>query len=366
MGRKIIAAPEEASSTALPTTEPTLVLVGSDNASLLRELDQLASSAATTLDVRTNVVWTQVPNGRAFLDLVVSAVRSHQAENLHTGLSLADVRFGFAPPDATIDELVRRALLAPNLLQVERLIEASQLIDNPPAFEIRFQPIVDLGSHTVLGFESLIRAEADGQSLTADELIRRATESNWLRELDNLGRTLALRGIGPWLGQGLLFLNMMAPDGRFDLDAIAATIDAAKTAGIDADQIVLEATERNRYESLDIVARQIDDIRSMGMRVAVDDVGDGYSTLSVIAAFKPDVVKLSGNLTRGLPGTEAESVIKAVVQMSHAMGSWVVAENIETMEQATQVRALGVDWGQGHFFGSPIQRTPGVVDSTDA
>ncbi len=332
---------------------------------MLKELDAIASREATTIDVRTNVVWSQVPDGRLFLDLILAAVREQQAERPYGDVELTDVRFGFAPPDATIDELVRRALLAPDLLELERLVEASQLIDHPPAFEIRFQPIVNLSSHAVLGFESLIRADADGQSLTADELIRRATESNWLPELDNLGRTLALRGIGPWLGQGLLFLNMMAPNGRFDLDAIAATAAAAEAAGIDADQIVLEATERNRYASLDDVADQIEQIRAMGMRIAVDDVGDGFSSLSVIAAFKPDVVKLSGNLTRGLPGTEAESVIKAVVQMSHAMGSWVVAENIETMQQADQVRALGVDWGQGHFFGSPIQRTPGSLESAD-
>lgn len=350
---------------ALPTNEPTLVLVGCDDAALLDEFDSLAAGVSSAIDVRSNVAWREVPDGRRFLDLVLNTARHHEASAAGGNVSLSDVRFGFAQPEASIDELVERALFAPDLLELARLVEASELIDHPPTFQIRYQPIVTLSNHAVLGFESLIRATANGHTLAAEELIRRATESNWLPELDSLGRTLALRGIGPWLGQGLLFLNMMAPDGSFDLDAIASTADAAKSAGIDADQIVLEATERNRYTSLDLVADQIAEIRSMGLRIAVDDVGDGYSSLSVIAAFRPDVVKLSGTLTRSLPSTEAESVIRAVVQMSHAMGSWVVAENIETMAQADQVRALGVDWGQGHFFGSPLERTPGTVEPSD-
>lgn len=349
---------------ALPTNEPTLVVVGCDDAALLHEFDSLAAGVSTTIDVRSNVAWRQVPDGRRFLDLVLNTARHHETSQPGNA-ALSDVRFGFAKPGASVEELVERALLAPNLLELARLVEASELIDHPPTFQIRYQPIVTLSNHAVLGFESLIRAKANGHTHTAEELIRRATESDWLHELDSLGRTLALRGIGPWLGQGLLFLNMMAPDGSFDLDAISSTAQAAKAAGIDADQIVLEATERNRYASLDDVADQIDEIRSMGMRIAVDDVGDGYSSLSVIAAFRPDVVKLSGNLTRSLPGAEAESVIRAVVQMSHAMGSWVVAENIETMDQADQVRALGVDWGQGHFFGSPLERTPGAVEPSN-
>lgn len=344
-------------SFSLPPDGPTLVLVGSDNAPVLNRLDRLASEHASTIDVRTNVVWSQVPNGRRFLDRVIAEVRTDRPA------LLSEVRFGFANPDATIDELVRRALLAPDLAELERLIEATQLIDHPPAFEIRYQPVVNLTSRAVLGFESLIRAEADGVSLDAEELIRRANESDWIRELDSLGRTLALRGTGSWLGQGLLFLNMMAPDGLFDLDAIRATETAAAAAGIDNDQIVLEATERNRYRSLDEVAEQIEEIRSTGMRVAVDDVGDGYSSLSVVAAFKPDIVKLSGNLTRALPSKETEAVIRAVVQMAHSMGSWVVAENIETIDQADHARELGVDWGQGHFFGSPRQKSAGNKQS---
>ncbi len=339
--------------------------MGCDDASLLNELDSLATGVTSTIDLRSNVAWRQVPDGRQFLDLVLRTVRHHEASAAGGTATLENVRFGFARPEATVEELVEQALLAANLSELERLVEAVDLIDHPPTFQIRYQPIVNLRDHGVIGFESLIRAQARGQALTAEDLIRRATEAGWVRDLDSLGRTLALRGIGPWLGQGLLFLNMMAPDGSFDLDAIASTAAAAKAAGVDTDQIVLEATERTRYASLDHVAAQVDEIRAMGMRIAVDDVGDGYSSLSVIAAFRPDVVKLSGNLTKALPGIEVESVIRAVVQMSHAMGSWVVAENIETMRQADQVRALGVDWGQGHFFGSPLERTPGDVDSSE-
>jgi EAL domain-containing protein (putative c-di-GMP-specific phosphodiesterase class I) len=327
------------------------VLVGSLDTALVTEIDTFSATMATSLDIRTGVLWTEVPDGLGFLE--------HLLDKL-TG-RLSDVRFAFARPEATVDELVRRALLAADLDDLANAVERANLSANPPTYQVRYQPVVNLVDQSVIGFESLIRAHADGDLVDAEELIARATRGGWLHELDQLARTMALRGIGPWLGAGLLFLNVMAPDGSFDIEAVTATVEQAIGLGLDADQIVLEAMERNRYEDLAAAADQIAILRDLGVRIAVDDVGDGFSSLRVLGAFKPDIVKIAGHLVAELPSLEAEATIGAIVGLAHQTGAWVVGENIETVEQADHLNRLGVDWGQGLFLGAPETR----ADDTD-
>lgn len=331
----------------LPHAVPTLILVGSDDALVNAELIQLTARHAVSLDVRSDALWTEVADGRGFLKQLVSEFSDRGAT----------VRVATAPPTASADDLVNRALLSLDLAHIAQLIETAELIDDPPLFQIRYQPVVDLERRAVLGYESLMRADVGRRTLDAEELIRRADAGQWLDELDALGRTLALRGVGDWLGAGLLFLNVIANDGTFDLAAIRDTVRAAEKAGIAPDQLVFEATERHRYRSIETVSAQIDEMRAMGVRIAIDDVGDGYSSLSVVASFKPDIVKLAGSLTRSLPSDEAAAIVTAVVQMAHGAGAWVVAENVETIAQARMMQRLGVDWGQGHYFGAPLERS---------
>ena len=79
----------------------------------------------------------------------------------------------------------------------------------------------------------------------------------------------------------------------------------------------------------------------------------------VATSFKPDVLKLSGDLIAALPSSEAVAIIKAVVDLAHRTGAWVVAESVETEEQARVLRTLEVDWGQGNLFGAPETREAG-------
>ena len=122
---------------------------------------------------------------------------------------------------------------------------------------------------------------------------------------------------------------------------------------------MFETAERNRYVDLDLAAAQLTKLRSAGVRLAIDDVGDGYSSLRVATSFKPDVLKLAGELIASLPSTEAVAIIRAVVDLAHRTGAWVVAEKVENEEQARVLRTLEVDWGQGNLFGAPEARVAG-------
>ncbi len=328
------------------------MLLGSVDPGVVNHLDESLIAQAETVDIRSGVVWLEVSDCRFFLHRLVEALSRN-------GDTATDVKVAVADVDSSPQELVQKALMAATLGEVADLLEQELLASADLDYEVRYQPIVRLANRSVVGFEALIRARVSGEILGADDLIARATKGGWLADLDQLSRQLAVRGVGPWLGAGLLFLNIMAPDGTFDLAAARRTIRHAEDIGLEADQLVFETAERNRYNDIDLAAAQLTKLRNAGVRIAIDDVGDGYSSLRVATSFKPDVLKLSGDLIAALPSTEATAIIRAVVDLAHRTGAWVVAEGVETEAQAKALRTLEVDWGQGVLFGPPEARPAG-------
>ena len=321
------------------------MLVATDRADLRPVVDEVCLEAAGTLDVRTDVLWIEIDEA---LSLCAELARRIDGSD-----DRAEVHMAWARPNSTIDELMHAALAGHTLAAVADELENEALISDPPIYEVRYQPIIRLDDPTVVGVESLLRAQRGGETLAAEALIGRAINGGWLNEFDQLGRSLAIGGVGPWLGEGLLFMNIMAVDGLFDVDAVASLVERAVAAGLDPDQLVLETSERNRYTSLEQAAAQITELRSLGVRIAVDDVGDGFSSLAVVAAFEPDIVKIAGPVISRLPSSAAAAVVDAVVALAHGSGAWVVGENIEQRAQADVLRSAGVDWGQGNFLGVP-------------
>ena len=115
-----------------------------------------------------------------------------------------------------------------------------------------------------------------------------------------------------------------------------------------------EITERASLEDVDALASKLFALRSLGFRLAVDDLGAGYSGLSTFAHVEPDFVKLDGSLVRGLPGSHGQQlVVAAMLELAKQLGSQVIAEAIETDAERAVLSSLGVDWMQGYFFARP-------------
>lgn len=362
----------------LPAAEPATIVLGATSEPLDHTIQRTVARHVDAIDLRGTNPRLVVDNAMGFLQDLLAAVPEGQR---------VEVRLAFAKPDVTADQLVKAAIHAPDLQDYANRLERAHLAEDPPAYEVRYQPVVTMTDRRVVGYESLLRATSGDLVIDAEDLIARAARGRWTAELDHLGRTLALRGLGRWLGEGLLFVNVMAPGGAFDEAAVHETIDLAEELGLDPDQVVLEAVERNRYANLHAAAAQIESFRRRGVRIAVDDVGDGYAGLRVLSAFSPDIVKIAGHLVADLapvetnrggvssliPGANqrpesrrvrvakadaaaADAVVSTLVEMAHRSGAWVVAENIETEAQFRRLTELGIDWGQGLFLGAPAHR----------
>lgn len=261
------------------------------------------------------------------------------------------------------DPLLAAAFTAPTLAQISARATHADLLplfaDELNAFRSVYQPIVSLrpdDNGVVIGYEALLRATGADGPVFPDDMFAAAAEAGWLHVLDRIGRTSAIRGAAGWLGDKLLFVNFVPTTIYRPEVCLRTTEQAVVQAGLRLDQLVFEVTESEHVADLDHLTNVFDYYRRNRAMVALDDLGAGYSSLNMLVRLKPDIVKLDKVIVQALPGPLSEAVVAAVVGITHSYGGRVLAECIETEEQADAARALDVDLGQGWFFGRPEER----------
>jgi EAL domain-containing protein (putative c-di-GMP-specific phosphodiesterase class I) len=217
---------------------------------------------------------------------------------------------------------------------------------------IAFQPIVDAGSSRIWGYEALTRG-AEGQSYPA---LIAGMDENRRKSFDKLTTAKALREAGRLglLKHGAKLTLNVRPS--VDLSAVDAAFvaRAARHYGIAMSSLVLELTE-DATLSCDDFKKVMELHRSVGIATGIDDFGSGYSGLNVLATCGADMVKLDQHLVRGID-TDAKKqiIVEAFTQLCGKLGSLVVAEGVETKEEAETLRDQGVELMQGYYFGRPV------------
>jgi EAL domain-containing protein (putative c-di-GMP-specific phosphodiesterase class I) len=225
-----------------------------------------------------------------------------------------------------------------------------------------YQPIVSLADRSVVAHEALLRGVVDGREVGGGDLFFVAEQAGWLHRLDRIGRESAITGAVPWLGDDDLFVNFNPTSIYRPQVCLASTERAVHDTGISPGQLVFEVVESHAIADRGHLVSVLDHYRSLGWRVALDDVGAGWSSLSLLAAVRPDVVKLDKRLVQELPNDGARTVLTAVTELAHQLGAVVVAEGVETERLAEEVTALGADLGQGWLFGRPVRPAPPVEE----
>jgi EAL domain-containing protein (putative c-di-GMP-specific phosphodiesterase class I) len=277
-----------------------------------------------------------------------------------TGAETEAVRVVTDPP-AEDAALTARLLTAPTLavelarrgitVEIDVLAEAE--------FWSVYQPIVSLADRSVVAHEALLRGVVDGREVGGGDLFFVAESAGWLDRLDRIGRESAVVGAAPWLGDHELFININPAAIYRPQVCLASTERAVHDSGIADHQVVVEVVELHAITDRGHLVSVLEHYRSLGWRVALDHVAAGWSSLSLLAAVRPEVVKLDKGLVQELPDDGARTVLRALVDLAHQLGAVVVAEGVETDLLADEVTALGADLGQGWLFGRPERpRTP--------
>jgi EAL domain-containing protein (putative c-di-GMP-specific phosphodiesterase class I) len=212
----------------------------------------------------------------------------------------------------------------------------------------------------VVAHEALLRGVVDGREVGGGDLFFVAEQAGWLPRLDRIGRESAITGAESWLGDDDLYVNFNPASIYRPQVCLASTARAVEETGIAPGQLVFEVVESHAIADRGHLVSVLDHFRELGWRVALDDVGAGWSSLSLLAAVRPDVVKLDKRLVQELPDDGARTVLKAVTDLAHQLDAVVVAEGVETERLAEEVAALGADLGQGWLFGRPVCREASV------
>ncbi|OLP57205.1 diguanylate cyclase [Rhizobium rhizosphaerae] len=246
-------------------------------------------------------------------------------------------------------------------LEIEAAIERGLRED---LFDVYLQPIIDLGTGRIAGFEALMRLDQPEESAFASSRIIEIAEETGLigkigervleKAAQHLKRLSALDGIeSTYLALNFSPLQF-EPSLPTRLAALLLKYEIAST------RIVIEITEAvllaDNAEMHTVMAQ----LSAFGCRIALDDFGTGYSSLSYLNRFQVDIVKIDQSFTRTLASDQPEvrrksrMLIKGIRTISQQMGCTVVAEGIENNEQWLSLRRLGIDHGQGYLFSAPL------------
>jgi diguanylate cyclase (GGDEF)-like protein len=227
--------------------------------------------------------------------------------------------------------------------------------------ELHFQPKVRLTDGVPIGSEALLRWKHPQRGMVPpDKFISIAEDSGLIVEIGEWVLRTACRTACDWNMPGRplhkVAINLSAR--QFQTFGLARTVrNVLEETGCYPEWIELEITESLLLDEDGEVLETLEEFRAMGISIAIDDFGTGYSALSYLARFPIDTLKIDRSFISRLTeyGHHAE-LVKAIVAIAHSLNQQVVAEGVETAEQAALLQAYGCQLAQGYFYGKPMTK----------
>ncbi len=226
--------------------------------------------------------------------------------------------------------------------------------------ECYFQPIMELWTDRISGFEALVRWIHPQQGmLNPMDFIPIAEETGLIVDLDAQILEQACKKITEWnlvCPEKLLTLSVnISARSLLDVALSERVASAIKSHQVQPANLYLEITETALIDDIELATTCINKLENLGVRMAIDDFGTGYSSLRYLKNLQVGVLKIDRSFTDGLSVDHGDGVIvKAVIDMASALNMAVVAEGIETQHQLDVLKGLGCEYGQGYLFGRPL------------
>jgi EAL domain-containing protein (putative c-di-GMP-specific phosphodiesterase class I) len=237
--------------------------------------------------------------------------------------------------------------------EMESLQQIKETILNERVMTL-FQPIVGIRNGQPMGFEALSRGDAASAFQSAGALFDAAQKHHLLIELDRVCRRKALASSIRVPTNAKVFVNTLPATMRDPEFQGQHLVDSLESAHITPDRIVIEITETLVIDNLSMFQDAMTYFTNLGISLAVDDVGSGYSGLETIAKLKPSYLKVDAALTHDLHISMINrEMLRAIASLGHRIGAKVVAEGIEYAEELEALRTMDIDYGQGYFLGRP-------------
>ncbi|MEU9342992.1 EAL domain-containing protein [Streptomyces sp. NPDC048278] len=350
---------------------PLVARLGGDEFALLVEdstgteqLADLAESALAALQAPFDLA-----GQRLSLSASIGVVERHAAGTTATGLmQAADTTLYWAKADGksrwTLFDPERNA----HLVTRQALSSTLRPAIERGEFVLEYQPLVGMGDGRLNGVEALVRwHHPEFGTLTPNRFIGLAEEDGSIVPLGRWALTTACRQARRWQldhpGEPPIFVSVnVAVRQVWDSDLVADVAETLAETGLAPHLLQLELTESAVMGSAGRPLQALQALSDMGVRIAIDDFGTGYSNLAYLSRLPVSVLKLDGSFVRGFqyddpgdrPNPADEVVVEAMIQLAHRLGLTVTAECVETSAQASRLRHIGCDTGQGWLYSRPV------------
>jgi diguanylate cyclase (GGDEF)-like protein len=226
--------------------------------------------------------------------------------------------------------------------------------------ELNYQPIVDVATSQVAGFEALLRWRHPVRGMVSPaEFIPLAEETGLIVPIGRWVLNEATRQAANWqrispLGRLRMSVNVSVRQFQHP-DIVGDVAEALARSGLEPGLLTLEITESLFAQDTEETLRKLEEVKALGARVALDDFGTGYSSLSYLRRFPIDYLKIDKSFIDGvLTSPEGHAVVAAITQLGQTLHMEVVAEGLETGEQVAALAELGCPLGQGYHFARPL------------
>jgi EAL domain-containing protein (putative c-di-GMP-specific phosphodiesterase class I) len=323
----------------------------------LKNLKQLNFNFLTYKLKNGNVIQRDIMlnslNGKQVL-MRISFIPIH-LHNSFTGVILIGNEVTRKEPLKVTFDLNRKSIIS-GVPQCKTLTfdEKIKLAINEKQFYLVYQPIVHIDSQEIVGYEALIRWNhpTDG-IISPAQFIPNAESSGIIIEIEKLVLELAcnkLKRLNEMNPNLYLSINISAL--HFGQNLVEHVRDALEFSEANSSQLKIEITETSSMKDIDITIDKLNQLKKMGIKVAIDDFGVGYSSLQYLGSFPADEIKLDRSFINPLT-VQKLSIINAVFSIAQDLQIDVVVEGIETAEQLEKLKILGCKFGQGYLLGKP-------------
>jgi diguanylate cyclase (GGDEF)-like protein len=221
-------------------------------------------------------------------------------------------------------------------------------------FALYYQPVVDIGSGAVSGFEALLRWIHPTRGVVSPaEFIPLAEDIGLIVPVGEWVLREACREAANWPGAIKVAVNL-SPVQFKSRNLVQAVIMALATSRLPASRLELEITENVLLQDTEATLSTLHQLRGLGVRISMDDFGTGYSSLSYLRSFPFDKIKIDQSFIRGLSsGDDCLAIVRAVADLGSRLGMTTTAEGVETKDQLEQLRSEGCTEVQGFYFSAP-------------
>jgi predicted signal transduction protein with EAL and GGDEF domain len=241
-------------------------------------------------------------------------------------------------------------------MQTRRIIE-QELRKALPAgeFELYYQPVVNLVSNEISGFEALLRWNHPEQGMIAPAtFIPLAEEIGFIVPLGEWVIRQACAAAIRWPGDLRVAVNISAVQFR-NPGLMQVIVGALANSGLDPTRLEIEITETVLLENKETTLDVLHQLRALGVRIAMDDFGTGYSSLTYLQCFPFDKIKIDRSFVKDIAdNTGSLNIVRAVAALANGMGMTATAEGVETREQLDRIKSEGCTEMQGFLFSQPL------------